>query len=93
MHDLLDVVRLGSRRRDGDRGPLPEIVVIHLGNAHVEPLPQRVREPLHHVPFLFERPAPWNSQVESLERNQHQIERATSCTSKASMTSPSLTSW
>src|SRR5437867_1269240 len=93
VHDLLDVVPLRAGHRHGDRRPLPEVVMIHLGHAHVELLSQCVRESLHDVPLLLQRAASGNPKVEPLESNQHQIERATSCTSKASMTSPSLTSW
>src|SRR5687768_7988400 len=77
--------------------------MVHLRDGYVELRPQPAGDGLHHVSLLLERAAPWDTEIERGQRDQHASpspggaraykDRATSRTSYASMTSPSLTSW
>jgi hypothetical protein len=54
------VVLVGTDGGDGDRGPLPEILVFDLGHTHRESLPERGREAREDVPLLLQRATPWD---------------------------------
>ena len=71
MHHAPQVVLVGADGGDGDRGALPQVVVVDLGHAHGEPLPERGREALHDVALLLQRATPGDPQVEPFQGDQH----------------------
>src|SRR3990172_3208364 len=71
VHDPLQVISLGGDGRHGDRGPLPEILMVDLRDRDVELRAKPGRERLHHVSLLLQGPAPGDPEVAPLERYQH----------------------
>src|SRR5918996_1687957 len=95
VHHLLQMMPFGSDRGHAELGPLPHVLVRRLRDRDGERGADPVREGLDHVTLLLQRSARRDPEVELEDRHQHQEEiwRATSSTSKASITSPSFTSW
>ena len=61
LHDRANVVSLGTGRGHGQGRPLPEILMIYLGDRHVELGADGTAEGLHHVPLLLQRVSAWDA--------------------------------
>src|SRR5215470_12740772 len=89
------MVVVGRNGYRGYRGALPEVLVIDLRDSDVKFVTQPILQTLYHVPFVFQRVRFFQTQFQRQDtycRHQANTSLATRSFTKASMTSPCLTS-
>ena len=65
----VDLVRVDAH--DGDRGPLPQVLVLDFGQRHVVPVAHALLEAAQRLPLVLERPRAGKVQLESQKPDDH----------------------
>jgi len=92
IHRTFERTELATHERSGESCPLPELVVVGLGDRRPEPLSQLCLQRLNILPLPLERPALREMQIDLDDRDVTQSVRSTWAFSYTSITSPSLMS-
>jgi len=69
----IDVPAIIAHRTDTDLGPLPKVIVTHLRDGHVEPIPHTVHQLSEHMALALQRVIFWNPNVQLTDPNHHRF--------------------